>query len=92
MIREQMKEVLESGAEELRRAMSFINTTTESAWDGFTAEECIRIVRACWASPFDIYADNITVSERRYARRGLIANLHDSRRHHDHAEADKGSA
>lgn len=33
--------------------------TRESAWDGFTAEECLAIVRACWASPWDILADDL---------------------------------
>lgn len=67
---EQMKKprpVAETGAEELRRVVSVLNSSTEAAVDDFDTEQVIRIVRACWGSEWDIYPDNLTASERRYA-------------------------
>ena len=57
----------ETGAEELRRMVSALNMSTESAVDPFSAEQVIRIVRACWASPWDLLPDMLTLAERRYA-------------------------
>jgi hypothetical protein len=61
------KTTTETGAEELRRIVSCLNSSTEGAVDDFTAEEVIRIVRACWSSPWDIWPDNLTDGERKYA-------------------------
>jgi len=57
----------ETGAEELRRMVSTLNMSAETAVDPFTAEQVIRIVRACWASPWDLLPDMLTLAERRYA-------------------------
>lgn len=57
----------ETGAEELRRIVRVLNSTSESALDAFTAEELLRIVRACWASPWDMFPDTLTFEERKYA-------------------------
>jgi hypothetical protein len=50
----------ETGAQELRRVVSCLNSCAESAIDAFTAEEIIKLVRACWASGWDIWPDNLT--------------------------------
>jgi hypothetical protein len=57
----------ETGAEELRRIVNVLDSSSESAHDPFNAEQLIRIVRACWASPWDIYPDQLTGTEREYA-------------------------
>lgn len=59
----------ETGAEELRKIVRVLNNTREGALDGFTAEELIRIVRACLASPFDITPDYLHYNEARHAIR-----------------------
>jgi hypothetical protein len=59
----------EMGAEFLRRAVSVMDMTRESAWDGFTPEQCLNILRAVWASGWDIFADYLTFEERVYAAR-----------------------
>jgi hypothetical protein len=62
-----LPEMKETGAEELRRIVSVLDHTTEGALDPFTAEELLRIVRACWTSAWDIVLDELTLAERRYA-------------------------
>ena len=57
----------ETGVEELRRIVRVANMTTESAFDGLTVEECVRLVRACWKSKWDILPDDLTFEERRKA-------------------------
>ena len=57
----------ETGAEELRRIVRVLNQCAESALDPFSSAELIAIVRACWASPWDIFLDQLTLDERRYA-------------------------
>jgi hypothetical protein len=57
----------ETGAEQLRRIVAVLNGSRESALDPFTAEELLRIVRACWTSPWDIYPDNLTFDELKFA-------------------------
>lgn len=57
----------ETGPETLRRAVSVLDMTHGDAVDPFTAEECLNIVRACWASPWDVFPDNLTREERQYA-------------------------
>ena len=57
----------ETGAEELRRIVSALGMSAETAVDPFTAEQVIRIVRACWSSPWDLLPDMLTDSERWHA-------------------------
>ena len=57
----------ETGAEELRRIVNVLDRCDESALDPFSSAELIAIVRACWASPWDIFLDQLTLDERRYA-------------------------
>jgi hypothetical protein len=57
----------ETGMEELRRIVRVANMTNESAFDSFTAEQCIKLIRACWASKWDILPDDLTGVERGYA-------------------------
>ncbi len=63
----------ETGIEELRRIVRVCSDTQESAFDGFTAEQIIYMVRACWASPWDIRPDDLTPEERDFA--ALFAHL-----------------
>jgi hypothetical protein len=57
----------ESGIEELRRAARMSGYARESAYEGFTAEECLAMIRACWDSGWDILPDALTPEERDYA-------------------------
>jgi hypothetical protein len=57
----------ETGIAELRRAAKVSTYSRESAFDGYTAEECLNMIRACWASQWDILPDELTPEEREYA-------------------------
>jgi len=57
----------ETGIEMMRRAVRAADMTRESAFDGFTVEECLRLIRACWTSKWDILPDDLLSSEREYA-------------------------
>ena len=57
----------ESGPEELRRIVNCLDFTREDALDGFTAEQCVRIVRAVRACKWDIFPDNLTRDELEHA-------------------------
>jgi hypothetical protein len=57
----------ETGIEELRRVVRAANMTTESAFDTYTAEQVILVMRACWASGWDILPDDLLASERAHA-------------------------
>jgi hypothetical protein len=59
----------ESGIDELRRAANVSGWCRESAYDGFTAEECLNMLRACWASGWDMLPDMLTLTERSFAAR-----------------------
>ena len=59
----------ETGVEELRRVADISKYGTESSYDGFTAEQCLNMFRACWASVWDILPDVLTLTERRAAAR-----------------------
>ncbi len=59
----------ESGIGELRRAAHISDLCRESAYEGFTAEACLNMIRACWASPWDILPDALTDGERKEAAR-----------------------
>jgi len=64
----------ESGIEELRRAANVSGWARESVYDGFTAEECLNMIRACWACEWDVLPDGLTDEERRgAARRGKLS-------------------
>lgn len=65
----------ESGIDELRRFVRMADATRESAFDGFTAEGCVKLMRACCASKYYILPDDLTVRERAYASRlGGLSN------------------
>lgn len=50
----------ESGAEELRRIVAHIENCRESALDPYSAEEILRLARACWASEWDVWIDDLS--------------------------------
>jgi hypothetical protein len=56
-----------AGVEELRRLADATGYHKEWAWEGFTAEEVLNIMRAISASRWDVMADQLTWEERRYA-------------------------
>jgi hypothetical protein len=56
-----------AGVEELRRLAGASGWHREWAWEGFTAEEVLNILRAISASRWDVMADQLTWEERRYA-------------------------
>lgn len=55
-----MAKVVESGADELRRIVRVLGACRESALDGFTAEQLCALTRACWASGWDVYVDDLS--------------------------------
>lgn len=59
----------ETGIEELRRAARASEMCRESALDGFSAEECLNMIRACWRSEWDILPDDLPIEEREFAAR-----------------------
>jgi hypothetical protein len=59
----------ETGIEFLRRLVSVANYTNEEVFDDLSVEETIKLIRACWDSEFDIYADALSPSERAFAAR-----------------------
>ena len=54
----------ETGIEELRRVVRAASMCRESAFDGFSAEECVRMIRACWTSKWDVLPDDLLPEER----------------------------
>lgn len=59
----------ETGIEFLRRLVEVANSTNEEVFDDLSVEETINLIRACWDSEFDIYADNLLPAERAFAAR-----------------------
>lgn len=59
--------LVRTGAEELRRIVNVLDRTNEGALDPYTAEQLIRIVRAIWGQPWDIYPDQLTRDELDHA-------------------------
>ncbi len=57
----------ESGAEKLRRVVRHLNHCRESAIDGFSAEQLLILVRAVWASGWDVWIDQLTEDQCRAA-------------------------
>lgn len=57
----------ETGIEELRRIAKASEMCRESAFDRFSANECMKMIRACWGSGWDILPDDLTDEERRFA-------------------------
>jgi len=57
----------ETGIEFLRRLAACWGWCREDALDAYTPEELIKMFRAIQASGFDIYPDQLTPEERRYA-------------------------
>jgi hypothetical protein len=56
----------ETGIEELRHAAR-VSEWNSDAFDGYTAEECLNAIRACWRSGWDILPDALLASERAHA-------------------------
>lgn len=76
----------ESGIEELRGLVRLANNTRESAFDGFTAEECFLLLRACRDSDWDITPDELRSDERQYAAEN--GKIH--KRTHTRLERERG--
>lgn len=57
----------ESGIDELRRAGRISEYVRESTFDGLTSEGCLNLMRACWASDWDILPDELLQSEVEFA-------------------------
>lgn len=55
------------GMEELRSLVNIANQTNESAFDGFTLEETVRLLQACRALDLETLPDMLTPGERKYA-------------------------
>lgn len=62
-----MNEEKRTGASELRAIVTCLNYTREWALDGFTAEELLILVRALWASEWDVFLDNMTPEQVAHA-------------------------
>ena len=56
-----------TGIEEMRLLVQNAGYCVESTFDDFTAEQLLKIFRACWASEWDLYPDVLTRAELRYA-------------------------
>lgn len=54
----------ETGIEELRRAARASSMCRESCFDGYNAEQCLKMIRACWGSGWDVLPDDLTHAER----------------------------
>jgi hypothetical protein len=67
MIVESQSRANETGIEELRRVARVSSMCKESCFDGYTAEQCIKMIRACWMSGWDILPDDLTHEERVFA-------------------------
>lgn len=52
-----------SGAEQLRRAVNLLDSNKEDFNEEYTAEELLKIVRACWLSEWDVMPDEWTQSQ-----------------------------
>jgi hypothetical protein len=64
----------ETGSDELRRLCRAAEMTRMSALDGFTPEEIIKMIRACWASGWDIFPDDLLREDREFAaKHGRLA-------------------
>lgn len=57
----------ETGIEELRKLVNMAGYTEESAFDGFTAVETVRLLQACRALDLETLPDQLTLAERRHA-------------------------
>ena len=59
-----MKKKFIHGMDELRTLVNFGNHSNESAFDGFTLEETINLLRACLALDLETLPDQLTPDER----------------------------
>ena len=57
----------ETGIQELRKLVNMANNTREDALDGFTAEELVKLLRACRDLNLEVLPDQLQPWERRYA-------------------------
>jgi hypothetical protein len=62
-----MNKIEETGIEELRRVARAASMTRESAFDGLDPFQVVRVMRACWGSPWDILPDELTEDEKMHA-------------------------
>ena len=59
----------ETGIQELRGLIAFGNHSNESSFDGFDADETLRLLRACYALDLETLPDMLTQEERKHAAR-----------------------
>lgn len=82
-----MKRLKPNGMEEIRLLVQVANSCAESTFDDFTAEEVLKIFRACWASKWDLYPDQIRFVELKYAaKHGKLSERCNARLNREWAE------
>lgn len=64
----------ERGIEELRRYADWSKACTESTFDDLSAEECVRLMRACLALDLETMPDQLTREEiKQIAKDGKLS-------------------
>lgn len=64
----------ETGIELLRRVVRAAGHTREDAISDYTPDQLVNLFRACWASDWDIFPDELTREERDHAAcRGVLS-------------------
>jgi hypothetical protein len=66
-----------SGPDELRKAARLIGMCRESFNQRFTAEELLKLARACWASEWDFTPDQWTEEQVQAALKGEVPRWND---------------
>lgn len=62
-----------TGIERLRQIVELCNGSRESTFDDLDVIETIRLAEACLNSDLDVWPDNLTEREKKYAvRNGLL--------------------
>jgi hypothetical protein len=65
-----------AGVEELRQLARMSGHCNESAYDGFTMNEVVNMLRACRDSDWDILPDELYADERKSAgRTGVLTEI-----------------
>jgi len=57
------KKIVESGADEMRRAVRVLGCCRETDLEPYTAEQLLKLVRACWASGWDVYVSDLSAEQ-----------------------------
>lgn len=65
--------------EELERVVQVLDRTRTDCLAGYSPEEILRIVRACWASGWDVWPDDLPPAARERAARGEAIELRESK-------------